>query len=404
MESGDTASMGAGPTIGAHAHPHDPSPHQLRRHMQRLSAFALLLILSSTMAPTTRAQTSRVDSVVVDSTWRQLGVVLEAVRARNAHTYAITSAKGIDEGRYVELGGIEQWITIRGEDRDNPVLLFLHGGPGDVTNPWGYAVFRPWLEHFTVVQWDQRGAGRTLSRNGDSIAQTITIERLVRDGIELSEYLRRALGKEKIVLVGHSWGSILGVLMAKARPDLFHAYVGTGQVADPRHGYDVAYTDLLTEARRQGDSVAVRELVDVGPPPYANGRGYAVQRKWSNLFEGADRFLASTLGLALAAPGGTLEDVTGWLKGQGLSAERLVPASSQLEAATLGGEFAVPVFVIQGADDFTTPTSLARSFVQSLRAPRKEFVALEGGGHFAVFMQPEAFLHELLARVRPLIP
>lgn len=96
--------------------------------------------------------------------------------------------------------------------------------------------------------------------------------------------------------------------------------------------------------------------------------------------------------------------MTSWLAGQGLSAERLVLSTSRLEAATLAGEFAVPVFVIQGAEDFTTPTSLARSFVQSLRAPHKEFVALEGGGHFAVFMRSEAFLHELLARVRPLIP
>lgn len=371
--------------------------------MQGLIVLALLLILSSTLAPVIPAQTSGIDSVGVDSAWRRVTVVLESIRARNARTYAITSAKGIDEGRYVELGGIEQWITIRGENRDNPVLLFLHGGPGDVTNPWGYAVFRPWLEHFTVVQWDQRGAGRTLSRNGDSIAQTITIERLVQDGIELSEYLRKSLGKEKIVLVGHSWGSILGVLMAKARPDLFHAYVGTGQVADPQRGYAVAYTDLLVEARRRGDSLAVHELLETGPPPYADGRGYAVQRKWSNLFEGADRFLASTLGLALAAPGGSLEDVASWMDGQALSAEQLVPAGSRLEAADLAGEFRVPVFVIQGAQDFTTPTGLARSFVQSLRAPKKELVELEGGGHFAVFMLSEAFLHELLTRVRPLI-
>jgi pimeloyl-ACP methyl ester carboxylesterase len=120
-------------------------------------------------------------------------------------------------------GGLEQWITMRGEDRKNPVLLFLHGGPGDATNPWGYAGFRNWLKYFTVVQWDQRGAGRTFGRNGPAAASTITIDRMVQDGVELAELLSRRFQKDKIVLVGHSWGSILGVFMAKARPELFYA-------------------------------------------------------------------------------------------------------------------------------------------------------------------------------------
>lgn len=329
---------------------------------------------------------------------------LEFLRDRNARDYAITSPNGMDEGKYVEIGGVPQWITIRGEDRDNPVLLFLHGGPGDATNPWGYAGFRSWLKDFTVVQWDQRGAGRTLGRNGKTLASTITIERMTQDGIELTEYLRESLGQDRIVLVGHSWGSILGVFMAKARPDLFYAFVGTGQVADPAQGYSVAYRELLRKAEAQGDERAIEELREVGPPPYADGRGYGVQRKWSNLFEGADRFLSSTLALAITAPGYTLRDVLDWFEGQGVSAERLVPESSALEASVLGGEFALPVFVIQGAEDFTTPTSLAEAFVDSIHAPQKAFTPIQGGGHFAVFMKSEAFLEELVTRVLPLVP
>ncbi len=130
---------------------------------------------------------------------------------------------------FVEIGGIEQWITIRGEDRNNPVLLFLHGGPGDATNPWGYAAFRSWLKYFTVVQWDQRGSGRTFGRNGEASASTINPDRMIQDGIELSELLKKRLHKDKIVLVGHSWGSVLGFFMVKSRPDLFYAFV-TGQV------------------------------------------------------------------------------------------------------------------------------------------------------------------------------
>lgn len=332
---------------------------------------------------------------------RGLETVLDLVRARNSRDYAVSGPNAIDEGLYVRLGGVEQWITIRGENRDNPVLLFLHGGPGDVTNPWSYALFRPWLKHFTIVQWDQRGSGRTLGRNRPLDAADITLEQLARDGIELSEELRARLDQDRIILVGHSLGSVIGVFMIKARPDLFHAYVGTGQVADPSRSYAVAYEELLSRAELSDDHRAMDELRDVGPPPYADGRGYAVQRKWSNMFEGADVFLAAMLGLALTAPGYTADDLNDWIEGQGISARQLVPLASALGPAELAGELRVPVFVFQGRDDYTTPTRLARAYVESIQAPAKEFVALDGG-HFAVFMQSDQFLAELLRRVRPL--
>jgi pimeloyl-ACP methyl ester carboxylesterase len=335
--------------------------------------------------------------------FQKLEPVVKFLRTRNARDYAVTTPNGIDEANYVKVGGLEQWITIRGEDRRNPVVLFLHGGPGDAINPWAYAGFRNWLKYFTVVQWDQRGAGRTFGRNGAAVASTITVERMVQDGVELAELLSKRLQNDKIVLLGHSWGSILGVFMAKARPELFYAFVGTGQVADPTRNYAVAYAALVDRASRAGNSEALRELNEVGPPPYKDGKGFAVQRKWSNLFEGADVFLASTLGFALTAPGYSLGDINDWFDGQGVSAEHLVPQTSVLDPKLLGGEFAVPVFVIQGAEDFTTPTSLAKAYLNSLHAPRKAFVALEGAGHFAVFTKQDAFLKELRARVLPLI-
>jgi pimeloyl-ACP methyl ester carboxylesterase len=378
-----------------------PNVRALER-VKRFSPISLLLASALSAAPA-RAQDTAARPIPNVAELQKLDTVLSFLRQRNARDYAITTPNGIDEGRYVEIGGIEQWITIRGEDRKNPVLLFLHGGPGDATNPWGFAAFRSWLKYFTVVQWDQRGAGRTLGRNGASLGPTITIDRMTRDGIELAEMLRTTLGQGKIILVGHSWGSILGVRMVKSRPDLFHAFVGTGQVADEARNYVVAYADVLKAAERRGEARAVKELREVGPPPWRDARGYVVQRRWANLFEGADLFLASMFGRALVAPNSTPRDVNDWLDGQRLSAERLVPQMNALDSATLGGEFAVPVFVFQGAKDFTTPTSLARSFVSSIHAPRKAFVAIEGGGHFAVFMKSDAFLNELVARVLPLV-
>jgi pimeloyl-ACP methyl ester carboxylesterase len=321
---------------------------------------------------------------------------------RNERDYRITAERGIDEARYVQVGGIDQYISIRGEDRDNPVILFLHGGPGDATNPWGYLAFRSWLKHFTVVQWDQRGAGRTLGKSGAGIAPTITIERMSQDGVELADYLRKSLQKDKLILVGHSWGSILGLSMVKARPAAFYAFVGTGQVGDATRNYSVAYEALLKHARALDEKAAVEELLAIGPPPYQDFRGWSVQRKWSNLFEHADLFIAGMFGAALSAPGYTFSDIDAWMQGQQLSGGQLIPQTTKLDAKALGGQLALPVFVIQGAEDFTTPTSLAREFVSSLRAPRKEFVAIPGAGHFAVFMKSDEFLRELVARVRPL--
>ncbi len=330
----------------------------------------------------------------------KLGSTLDFVRTRSALDYAISTPNGIDEAKYLRIGGIEQWVTIRGEDRSNPVVLVLHGGPGDATNPWGHAGFRPWLSAYTIVQWDQRGAGRTLGRNGQASAATLSIDRLVQDGVELADALRTTLRKEKIILVGHSWGSVLGVLMAKAKPNLFSAFVGTGQVGDPSRGYHVAFDALIGKARAMGDARALRELQDIGPPPYKSARGYQVQRRWSNLFEGADTFIASMLGLALTAPGYTIRDLNDWIDGQRLSAGRLVPESSALPATALSGRFGVPVFVIQGSDDFTTPTRLASEFVDAVEAPRKAFVAIQGG-HFAAFTNSSEFLKKLAVLLAP---
>jgi pimeloyl-ACP methyl ester carboxylesterase len=336
--------------------------------------------------------------------FQKLEPALTFLRGRNARDYAIATANGIDEAVYVEVGGIEQWITIRGEDRTNPVLLFLHGGPGDATNPWGYAAFRSWLKYFTVVQWDQRGAGRTLGRNGAASASTITPDRMVQDGIELSELLKKRLHAQRIVLVGHSWGSVLGFFMVKARPDLFYAFVGTGQVAaDSARSSAVAYAALVERASRSGNSQALNELNDVGPPPFKDGKGFAVQHKWANLFEGANVFLASALGFALIAPGYSVGDINDWFEGQSASGEHLGPHFDELDRKLLAGELAIPVFVIQGAEDYTTPTRLARTYMDSLRAPRKAFATIEGAGHFAVFTKQDDFLKELTARVLPLI-
>jgi len=366
---------------------------------KRIIFIAITLILAIDLPAQTQQPPAAASAL--DSEYHKFDEMVSFLRARNARQYAITSPNGIDEASYIPIGGIEQWVTIRGEDRNNPVLLFLHGGPGDVTNPWSFALFARWEKYFTVVQWDQRGAGRTLRKTGESVAPTMTVDRMVQDGIELTEYLRKHLGKAKIIVVGHSFGTVLELGMVRARPGLFYAYVGTGQVADEVKNYSAAYDALLHKAQAGRNQQAIDELKRVGPPPYSNGEGYGVQRKWSNYFEGADQFLLGTLGLALVAPGGSAQDINDSGDGQIFSGNHLVRKTKPKGPAELGLEFSVPMFVFQGDEDFTTPTALAREYVRLMKAPRKAFVPIHGG-HFAVFMHSDEFLHELLKRVRPL--
>jgi pimeloyl-ACP methyl ester carboxylesterase len=367
-------------------------------------ARAMIVALVGAGASISIAQSSwppRSPNPAPDADLRKLDDMAAFFRTRNADRYGIKSPDGIDEGRYIKVGGIDQWITLRGRKRSNPVILLLHGGPGDVTNPYSYPLFGEWEKSFTLVQWDQRGGGRTLHNTDPA---SITIDRLVQDGLELTQQLLKDLRQDKLILVGHSWGSTLGALMAKARPDLFHAFVGTGQVANSPKGSLVGYNAMVARARAIHDEDAIRELTAVGPPPYPDFKGWPVLHKWRNRLEGSDRFIGGTLGFALAAPGYTPADVTDWVIGQDVSGRALFNATNDLPVASFSGEFKVPVFVIQGDLDYTTPSDLAREYVAGLKAPKKAFVTIPDSGHFAMFMKPEAFLVELKKRVMPLLP
>ncbi|HXQ47627.1 MAG TPA: alpha/beta hydrolase, partial [Caulobacteraceae bacterium] len=171
-----------------------------------------------------------------------------------ARLMAITSPPGIDEGRYVRIGGIEQWITIRGQDRRNPVILMIDGGPGAATSVAAPSALE---KDFVLVEWDQPGAGKTYGRSGP-LGRDDTIERLALDGIALADQVRHDLKRDKVILVGVSWGSIVGVRMALARPDLFTAYIGTGQFANMREGDALAYASTMAKAKARRDTAAIR--------------------------------------------------------------------------------------------------------------------------------------------------
>jgi pimeloyl-ACP methyl ester carboxylesterase len=322
-----------------------------------------------------------------------------------AQAIAIHSPNGIDEGMYVRIGGIDQWIQIRGQDRNNPVLLCLHGGPGATWLPLT-ALFVPWEKEFTVVQWDQRGAGKTLEATDPSVADTMSINRMAQDGIEVSEFLRNHLHKDKIILLGHSWGSILGIHMAKQRPDLFYAYVGTGQVSNIPKSQQISYAHLLEKARAANDKKAVKALEGIGPPPFDSMDKVIVYFNRLEQYEvESDRAaLSSPIGsLTSPAPNYSLWDEYNRIRGFAqIPTFRLYHEMLSTDLQSLGFDFKIPVYFFQGWEDERTLAPLAKEYFEKINTPRKEFVAFEGGGHFAVWSMTDKFLQELLARVRPL--
>ncbi|HEY5220149.1 MAG TPA: alpha/beta hydrolase, partial [Gemmatimonadaceae bacterium] len=208
---------------------------------------------------------------------------LENARAAIAASQAVAPG-GIDELKAVEIGGIKQWISVRGNNPANPLLLFIHGGPGSPMMPESWIFQRPWEDFFTVVQWDQRGAGKTFSAANRQADTTMTIDEMQADAEQLIELLLRTYGKKKIFLMGHSWGSILGLKVAQHRPDLLYAYVGVGQVVNGMQNEVVGYQQTLTEAEKVGNQAAIQGLKAIAP--YPNPEGFTpmskvlAERKW----------------------------------------------------------------------------------------------------------------------------
>jgi pimeloyl-ACP methyl ester carboxylesterase len=318
----------------------------------------------------------------------------------------IDPATGIDEAMFIRVGGIEQWITIRGQYRENPVLLFLHGGPGVATSPYPRDVHFVWSKDFTFVQWDQRGSGKTYGRSGP-LAPDVTIDRVAQDGVELAEFLRQHLHKRKIIVLGLSWGTTLGIYMVKARPDLFYAYVGTGQMVNAREAETITYRQVLDKARARGDRDAIKELEHIGPPPYASQAALGVQRKWGRAYEPGLQSNLSMISKVLFESDVGFRDLRDYIRGINDSQDHFIGVAAdgpdtKVDLPALGTDFAIPMFVFEGAEDDVAPAGPAKAYVDSMVAPQKQFVAIANAGHTAMYSRADVFLRLLVERVRPL--
>ena len=311
----------------------------------------------------------------------------------------------LKEQGFVQIGGISQWITIKGDDKRNPVILFLHGGPGDAASPYADSVFGGWEKNFTLVQWDQRGAGRTYGKSGPSIEATLTIDRMVQDGIEVSEYLRKHVGKKKIILVGGSWGSILGIYMAKRRPDLFYAYIGMAQLVNERANQAASYARVLQLARAAGDQTTVKTLEALGPPPWDSIRKWPVFHKALLAYQAKQVTAASppvAIDPAYASAAERAQydeaDDFSWIHFFGMT---MAGPMESVDLPALGTDFAIPIFFVQGQEDINALPELAKAYLDTIKAPRKQFISVPGTGHEDSVESLKVTLELLKTQVRP---
>jgi pimeloyl-ACP methyl ester carboxylesterase len=304
------------------------------------------------------------------------------------HTPTINQPNGIASLERIRIGGVDQYILIRGNDSSLPVLLFLHGGPGMPAMYLAHA-FQPELEKdFVVVQWDRRGAGKSYR---EDIGSTLNSEQLVADTVELTNLLRTRFHQNRIYLVGHSWGTYLGMLVIARHPELYHAYVGIGQLArsSPIAGIQDEY--IRQTARQIGDPDAIREL---------EAKGASVRETLLFKFGGEIHHAKSFMPLlltGLAAPEYSLRDARNIPKGVSLYSRHFVYNSISGELMDVIAQVNIPVYFFTGRYDYTDPFVLTEQYFSRINAPEKHIVWFEESAHFPFYEEPAAFARQMRA-------
>lgn len=301
----------------------------------------------------------------------------------------------------LRLGGVEQWVMIRSERPANPPLILLHGGPGFSDTGFFRAFNAPLEESFTVVYWDQRGAGKSFARGLPR--SSMTVAQFVADLDELVEWVRKRTGADRVVILGHSWGTALGVLYAARFSEKVAAYVGCAQVGDWAAAESASYALALAEAKRRDDRKAVEKLLAMGPPPHTP----------KNLF--AERTLALRLAgqmggrsiwnaaRAILAPESSVLDLPRTVRGFRFSIEAMWAEVSRLNLLEAAPSLKMPVFFFLGRRDPWIPPQASVAYFDVLTAPSKKLVWFEESGHEPFVDEPAKFNAAMAELVRPLV-
>jgi pimeloyl-ACP methyl ester carboxylesterase len=320
----------------------------------------------------------------------------------------IVSPHGVETMTKIAVNGTQQWISVRGHDTRNPILLFLHGGPASTDMPLAWTFQTPWEDYFTVVQWDQRGAGKTYAANDpDRVAAGMTIDGMSADANAVVEYLRHTYHKQKIFLLGHSWGSVLGVRVALAHPEWFYAYIGVGQVANFRQSEADGYRFAVDQARAHDNPAALRELAAIAPYP-APGKPLDLdtiskQRKWLEYYGGLS-WGRTSFGYAAdsekLAPEYSDADLRAIDDGSLFSMRYLLGPLTDVDFGE-STHFELPILLFIGRHDYSVSHEVAARWFANLHAPAKKLIWFEDSAHMVMQEQPGRFLMHLVNDARP---
>lgn len=332
-----------------------------------------------------------------------------AARGAVADLEKIVAPEGVQDSYKTRIGGIDQWISVRGQDRANPMILFVHGGPASPITPTAWEFQRPIEEYFTVANYDQRGAGKTYGEaDPEQVGQTIHIERYVDDAIEVAEHLRQRYGKKKLILMAHSWGTIVAMKAAIKRPDLFYAYVGIGQVISVRENERISFEYALQQAKEHNNQEALRDLQSIAPYPGnapITRERIIVARKWPQYYGGMSAYRSESpyyFDGPLLSPEYDAKQVHDIDQGSLLTLGRLLPEFVQVDMSGMK-TFPIPVVMFMGRHDYTTPTAPTEAWLAQVKAPSKQAVWFEHSAHMIPWEEPGKVLVSLLTYVKPLV-
>jgi pimeloyl-ACP methyl ester carboxylesterase len=320
----------------------------------------------------------------------------------------IVAPSGIQESYKTKIGGIDQWLNVRGQDTANPIVLFIHGGPAAPLTPDIWQFQRSIEEYFTVVNWDQRGAGKTFNETDpETINDSIHISRYVDDAIEVAEYIKKRYHKNKIILMGHSWGTVIGFSAALKRPDLFYAYVGIGQVINTKDNERISFDYALEQAKAHQNDTAIKELESIAPYPGdqpITRERIIIARKWPQFYGGLSAYRETSkyyFNAPLLSPEYGDADVTAINKGNMFTLGRILPEFLEVDFTHVHS-FPIPVVMFMGRHDYTTPAMPTSLWLSKVKAPYKQAVWFERSAHMIPWEEPGKMLVNMLKYVRPL--
>jgi pimeloyl-ACP methyl ester carboxylesterase len=302
------------------------------------------------------------------------------VRSIGRAIYNKTPEGGINESMYIDINNSKQWISIYGQDKNNPVILYLHGGPGDPSSPIDYRYVRKWADVFTVVTWDQRNCG--LSYSDDQNNTPLTYDLFMKDGIEMTRYIMNYLHKDKITLIGHSWGTYYGCHLIMNYPEYYNYYIGTGQLIDI-HQNELAFVEVAKEwvKGNKEDEKLVAKLNPNKLDDEYYAINYELLKKYGYDYY-SDKSDYSRFGAYFFNPHHSLLSVYNYHHGNvNDSVYKKFRASPEFDKFSLLNktEYAIPYYNINGKRDYITNHVLAEEYFNIVKAPRKKLYTMDTG-------------------------